>query len=43
MYEDKFSDTELLLANLVATFFVIAYKFTESVLALIFSFLEWLA
>lgn len=43
MYEDKFSETELLLANLIAAFFVLGLKVTESFLALIFSFLEWLA
>jgi len=43
MYEDEFSDTELLIGKLIAAFTIAVLRILEVVLSTIFGILEWLA
>lgn len=43
MYEDEFSETELLLGKLIAAFTVAILRVFEVILSTIFGILEWLA
>jgi len=43
MYEDEFSDTELLIGKLIAAFTIVFFRVFEAFLSTIFGILEWLA